>query len=181
MMVARHGDRPGVVGFEIMNEPSGGTMPSADWEVEVLSPFYTEMAARIQGADPDALVFFDSTGLQSAIAHVSLPQPEGDNLVFAPHFYDFGALFGGELSTDIAVGLGDWAAQGEEWNMPVLIGEFGIRPTTMRLRAMPACTTTPLMTWGCMAPGGSTAIRWTSGTRRTCRCWARMERSGRRC
>jgi endoglycosylceramidase len=127
MMVARHADRPGVVGFEIINEPSGGTMPSADWEVEVLSPFYTEMAARIQGADPDALVFFDATGLQSAIAHVSLPKPEGDNLVFAPHFYDFGALFGGELNTDIAAGLGDWAAQGEEWDLPVMIGEFGIR------------------------------------------------------
>ena len=128
-MAARHADRPGVIGFEIINEPHGGTSDSETWSVDTLSPFYGEMAALVQGIDPDALVFFDSTGIEATLTTTSLLLPEGENLVFAPHFYDPGALFDFSLSMDVAASHQNWADQGVEWDVPVLLGEFGINGT----------------------------------------------------
>ena len=47
--------------------------------------------------------------------------------MFAPHYYDPGLFLGVDLPTaPVEERLTQWAAQGEEWEMPVLLGEFGI-------------------------------------------------------
>jgi endoglycosylceramidase len=127
-MAARHADRPGVIGFEIMNEPSPGTADETVWAQTTLTDFHGEMAARIHEKAPSSLVFFDATGTDAIGAVTNLGKPAGEGLVFAPHWYDAGALFGGILSPGkAAASLARWAAQGEEWNMPVLIGESSVR------------------------------------------------------
>ena len=127
-MAARHADRPGVVGFEIINEPHGGDSSGATWATETLAPFYTELAARVQATAPDALVFFDATGLDAVTASTDLVRPDGDDLVFAPHFYD-GTIFSGsgDIKADVEGGLTAWAELGAAWDVPVLIGEMGIQ------------------------------------------------------
>lgn len=115
VMATRHADRPGVLGFELMNEPHRGE----------LGPFFTDHAARVQAIAPEALAFVDTTGTDGVQGTTSMTRPEGDNLVFAPHAYSPGALFGGGLS-DVTPVLESWAELGEDWQLPVLIGEFGI-------------------------------------------------------
>jgi endoglycosylceramidase len=128
-MATRHADRPGVIGFEIINEPHGGTASPAEWAADVLGPFYTHMAELVWDIAPDALVFFDTTGMDSTLTTTSLSRPEGANLVFAPHYYDPGALFDFSLSMDVPASLQNWADLGVQWDLPVLLGEFGIDGT----------------------------------------------------
>jgi endoglycosylceramidase len=125
-MAERHRDRPGVIGYEVINEPSAGTTPALTWEREVLSPFYTEMIALLQAADPDALVFVDVSGVAGAGANSELPRPDGSGIVFAPHYYDPGSLFGGALNRDVTGALQRWADVGIAWETPVFLGEMGI-------------------------------------------------------
>ncbi len=127
-MAARHADRPGVIGFEIINEPIWGTQDPAVWGAETMPVFYAEMADRIQAQAPDALVFFDGTGVDSVTNSTSITRPEGDNLVFAPHSYDPSMFMGGELGDNRYEAFSAWSDQGIEWDLPVTIGEFGIEP-----------------------------------------------------
>ena len=126
-MAARHANRPGVIGFEVINEPGWGTADTSVWGPSVLAPFYSRMAERIQAAAPGALVFFDTTGIEAGAGETSLVRPEGEGLVFAPHYYDFKALIGAGGDPDsVAFFLAKWASVGEAWDVPVLLGEFGI-------------------------------------------------------
>jgi endoglycosylceramidase len=121
----------GVIGFEVINEPGWGTMPMEQFMPQVMTPFYTEMAAAIEEVAPGALVFFDSTGLEAVQAVTSLELPEGDSLVFAPHYYDPQAILQGMSPghPDYLEPLGQWRSQGDAWDVPVLVGEFGIKAT----------------------------------------------------
>lgn len=120
-------DHPGVVGYEVFNEPGWGTADKATWAVDVLTPYYTDIAASIADIDPDALVFFDATGIDAVTLNTELQRPEGENLVFAPHFYDAAVLAGGSsTSVDVGSSLHQWANLGEDWQVPVLLGEYGV-------------------------------------------------------
>jgi endoglycosylceramidase len=126
-MIERYRDHPGVIGYEPINEPHQGTAAASEWARTTLTSFYSEMAALIGAADPGALVFIDTTALDGVRGSTSLEKPAGQNLVLAPHSYDPLALFGDEVSPDVEPRLAPWAELGAAWNMPVLIGEMGIR------------------------------------------------------
>lgn len=131
MMAARYAARPGVVGFEPFNEPGWGTANLASWEATTLTTFYGDMAARLRAAAPDALIFFDSTGIDAVTVSTALSLPTGSGLVFAPHYYQGAALDGSTPSADlVAVNLKKWAERGAKWGVPVLIGEFGAENAT---------------------------------------------------
>jgi len=115
VMIARHEDRPGVIGFELMNEPHA--------DDEVLSAFYQDQVDRLEG---DALIFLDTSGTDGINAATGAEPPDCDRCVFAPHHYTPQALFGGPLG-DVTPFVEAWAATGEDWEMPVLLGEFGVR------------------------------------------------------
>ena len=119
----------GVIGFEILNEPGEGNGSASEWARTVLTPFYSETAALIHSIAPEAIVLFDATGLDAVAAETNVERPEGERLVFAPHFYDPAVILGGTPPTnpDFSEALGRWAAKGSEWNLPVLVGEFGSR------------------------------------------------------
>jgi endoglycosylceramidase len=86
----------------------------------------------IRRSDGDALVFFDATGLDAIDGEPDLDRPEGDFLVFAPHWYAPGVFSGSpDLSTaDVEGGLGHLADLAEGWDLPLLLGEFGIQAST---------------------------------------------------
>lgn len=120
-----------VIGFEILNEPYPGTADERDWAAGVLVPFYERLAGAIQEVAPGALVFFDATGLSATTTRTALPRPAGTGLVFAPHYYAMSAFVEGFPHDPDAIltDLGRWADKGVEWDLPVLVGEFGIKPT----------------------------------------------------
>jgi endoglycosylceramidase len=125
-MVARYKDRPGVIGFEPLNEPGWGTADPDAWEATTLTTFYGDMTSRIREAAPGALVFFDTTGVDAVTLKTTLVRPAGDGLVFAPHYYQFAALGGAATSSSLVpFDLKHWATLGTTWNVPVLLGEFG--------------------------------------------------------
>lgn len=130
-VATRFADHPGVVGFEILNEPGPGSASDLDvWKRDVLGPFHTEMAALLRSSVPEILVFYDGSG-QDAVSgqEGGFPRPEGEGLVFAPHLYDPGIYLGigwnGVAPEPGLVGLSAFRA---EHATPVLIGEFGVKP-----------------------------------------------------
>ena len=119
----------GVIGYEIINEPDGGSLERTEFLKTVLTPFYSTLIAVIREEAPGIPVFFDATGLDGIEAATELDRPEGEGLVFAPHYYDPPAILQGVWSgtSDYSEPLGKWRAQGDEWDVPVLIGEFGLK------------------------------------------------------
>jgi len=119
--------RDNVIGFEIINEPHHGTQDEDTWAQEELPAFYEALSAEIRTVAPDALIFFDSTGLDAATQDPLLEKPAGDEFIFAPHYYLMSIYTGGELDMEeIPKGLKRWSDKGQDWNLPVLVGEFGI-------------------------------------------------------
>jgi endoglycosylceramidase len=121
-LVARFKDEPGVVGFEPINEPGWGTAQDIGaFEASTLSSFYAQVAPHIRQAAPQSLVFVEPTGISGANLSTTLTRPPGDGIVFAPHYYPVR-----EVPDTAVTNLTAWAAVGAAWNVPTLVGEFGI-------------------------------------------------------
>ncbi len=126
-MAAHQADRPGVIGFEVLNEPFAGSADPEIWAPDVLAPLYSTSIIDIQSISPDALIFFDASGLDATFATTDLVRPEGENIVFAPHYYDAAVFLGLEADPEhVDASLARWAALGEDWQVPVLLGELGV-------------------------------------------------------
>lgn len=128
MMAERYADRPGVLGFEPINEPGWGTAEMEEWEPAVLTPFYAAFAERVRQIAPEVLVLVDATGLDALAARTRLEDPGVPGLVFAPHFYDANTAITGRYEGGgiVAAALGSWDAVGQAWDVPVVLGEFGV-------------------------------------------------------
>ncbi len=126
-LVARHRDRPGVIGFEILNEPSNGSADSATFEATTLTTFFTEEAARVRAAAPQSLVLFEPINVASGSVTSALERPAGDGLVFAPHYYQATTLapHGDGNPDSVRAALDTWQSYGTRWSVPVILGEFG--------------------------------------------------------
>ncbi len=120
-MVARYKDRPGVIGFEVINEPASGSANSDSFESVTLTAFYSKMVARMRAAAPSSLVFVDPLGFDAVAVRTTLARPIGEGIVFAPHFYPIGRAD----PTSVHGNLSKWATVGQAWNVPVFVGEFG--------------------------------------------------------
>ena len=119
--------RDNVIGFEIINEPHNGTQDEDTWAKEELPAFYEDLSAVIRTVAPNALIFFDSTGLDAATQEPLMERPSGGEFIFAPHYYLMSIYTGGELDMEeVPKGLARWSAKGLEWKLPILVGEFGI-------------------------------------------------------
>ncbi|MEP7123164.1 MAG: cellulase family glycosylhydrolase [Byssovorax sp.] len=130
-VATRYGDWPGVIGFEPFNEPAPGSADPDLWEATTLTTFYTGIAARIHAAAPASLVFLDATGIDSILASTQLARPQGDGIVFAPHYYQPAALNGSTPDPGSVRGaVQRWANVGAKWKVPVLLGEFGATSST---------------------------------------------------
>jgi endoglycosylceramidase len=125
VMVARYRDRPGVIGFEPINEPGWGSADETTFSASTLTSFYSTVVARMRAAAPRSLVFVDPVGLDGALLTTQLGRPTGDGVVFAPHFYPLN-----RAPDAVAKGLATWAGIGASWNVPVFVGEFGTNDTS---------------------------------------------------
>ena len=122
----RYADRPGVVGFEVFNEPGWGSADLDTWEATTLTTFYSVITARLRAVAPDTLIFFDPPGVDAVFAQTSMKRPAGEGLVFAPHYYQAAALLGAGGNPDLVLSkVKLWASTGKKWNVPVFLGEFG--------------------------------------------------------
>jgi endoglycosylceramidase len=149
MMATRYASRPGVIGFEPLNEPGWGTADSTKFEATTLTTFYTDMTALVHMVAADALVFFDPIGVDGVTVSTSLGLPSGSGLVFAPHYYQFAALAGSAPDTErVANDLSKWATIGTKWGVPVFVGEFGATQKAPGIEAYLAAHFDALDTFG---------------------------------
>jgi endoglycosylceramidase len=125
VMLARYKDRPGVIGFEPINEPGWGTANLETFSATTLTAFYSMMVAHMRAAAPQSLVFVDTDGFDGLSLSTMLGRPSGDGVVFAPHFYP-----SNHDPNAVEAGLKTWADIGASWNVPVFVGEFGLNDTS---------------------------------------------------
>jgi endoglycosylceramidase len=118
-----------VVGFEIFNEPHPGTDNEERWGRDVLTPFYTEIAAAIREVAPGAPVFFDTSGTDATDQTFFIERPDGGNMVWAPHYYDPRVFLGIPITESFSAmrPVTFLEEQGERWQVPVFLGEFGAK------------------------------------------------------
>jgi endoglycosylceramidase len=124
---ARYADKPGVIGFEVFNEPNNGSASLHDWEASTLTPFYSSMAAQLNASAPKTLLFFDAPGVEAALQSTNIQKPTGVNWVFAPHYYQAIAVIqSGDGDPDqVLGGIQNWLQYATQWNLPLFVGEFG--------------------------------------------------------
>lgn len=133
-VLMRLGDHPGVVGFEVINEPGWGTASDqAAWKDEVLAPFYAEALAELRPLAPGLLFFYDDPGIDAVpLADVHFTEVVGEGLVYAPHLYDPGLLAGQAASgLDPLPKLTGMATNRAAQGHAVLLGEFGLAEASL--------------------------------------------------
>jgi endoglycosylceramidase len=124
-MIAHFADTPGVLGFEPINEPAGGSESETSFEAQTLTAFYTQVAAHMRAAAPHSLVFVDPAGINGVTGTTHLQNPGVAGIVLAPHYYPLGTASPEVVTT----ALGKWAALGTAWKVPVWLGEFSATNT----------------------------------------------------
>jgi endoglycosylceramidase len=125
VMIARYKDKPGVLGFEPINEPGWGTAVPDTFSATTLTSFYAMIVSHMRSAAPQSLVFIDTNGEDGLALATRVERPPGDGVVFAPHFYPVNhdpSAVSGELKA--------WADTGASWKVPVFVGEFGLNDTS---------------------------------------------------
>jgi len=126
-MARRFGSHPGVIGFEIINEPGWGSLDLEDFEARVLPGVLERVGRTILEEAKDAIVFGGGPGTDALTATTSMKNPDLVRFGYAPHYYDVIVNTGGPYTSPTKV-KGDLARLceiGARWNRPVLFGEFG--------------------------------------------------------
>jgi len=112
-------DRSAVAGYDLLNEPYGGTIMWQDF-APVLNEFYSRLIPEIRNVDAGHIIFFEPTeGVCILGEHIAL-RPTGTNLAFSPHFYVSGSA---EYLANVAQQLYNLTVS--TWKIPLWIGEFG--------------------------------------------------------
>ncbi len=128
-MVSRVASRlskyPNVIGYDMLNEPWSNATS--------LNPFYAMVGATIRKKHPSAMLFFEPelpvVGIMFPVSLSAVIKPPFSNIVLAPHFYSielftFKAWFG----ESPGLVLSQWKSRTGAWNIPLLLGEFGVSP-----------------------------------------------------
>ena len=128
-VAGRLASHPGVVGFELINEPGWGTAADVGaWKRDVLAPFYAALAAELRALAPDALILYDNPGIDAlGVAAIEHARPQGEGFVYAPHLYDSGLINGLPWTgADPTPVLEDMVSFARGEGLPLLLGEFGV-------------------------------------------------------
>ncbi|WP_067487130.1 cellulase family glycosylhydrolase [Actinomadura hibisca] len=138
-VAARFAKDPAVLGYDLMNEPFGGTRQFGFFEKPTLTPFYQRIVNAIREVDRDNWIFFEpqalgtNEGADTSLGAVTDPRPGGKRLVFAPHFYPVGIDLGGSYSgatkllarAQFELWKRNLPAAAKRLNLPMWIGEVG--------------------------------------------------------
>ncbi|UCC31109.1 MAG: cellulase family glycosylhydrolase [Phycisphaerales bacterium] len=122
----RMAPHPNVIGYDIINEPWGTNR-------ELLS-LYEKAAVVIRSRHPEAILFVSPHALVSDIAASNMSRPSFDNFAYAPHFYDSNIwLSNAWRGNDPGRRLNQHLNKAGEWDVPMLLGEFGGEPDTANI------------------------------------------------
>lgn len=124
-VASRLSQYPNVIGYDMINEPYGNGA--------TLNSFYATAGATIRQKHPSAMLFFEpelnTIGPMIPVSQSTVDKPPLDNVVLTPHFYS-AALFTFKAWLGISPGLvlSQWKQKTDAWNIPLLLGEFGVSP-----------------------------------------------------
>lgn len=114
---------PNVAGYEIMNEPWGGSYGLGSYfGTGILTPFYNQVDAAIRAVDPSTPVYFEPDLLTTNGLPLTLGTVDDPNTVLSFHDYADSFLPGLGLGAQSATNA---VAYGNAHNIPVLLTEFG--------------------------------------------------------
>lgn len=119
----------GVIGYEMLNEPYEGGIPTDEWVSDYYIPMVESFADLVDELAPEKTAFFGSPGTDTLSGNTHVTLPERDNVAFGPHFYDpavyvLGTRPGKWNPSKI---LNTFFGVSEAWNIPSFIGESGCR------------------------------------------------------
>ncbi|ROO87042.1 endoglycosylceramidase [Actinocorallia herbida] len=135
----RFADEPAVLGYDLMNEPFGGTRHFGFFEGPVLTPFYQQVVDAIREVDANGWIFVEpeslnaNQGAPSSLGVVADPRPGTPRIVFAPHFYPGGVDLGGSydgvakalVRAQFALWKRNMPAAARRLGTPMWLGEVG--------------------------------------------------------
>lgn len=128
-LALRFKDHPAVLGYELLNEPFGGTKNLGKFEGVRLAPFYELTIAAIRGVDAESWIFLEpaSLGVNFGLAS-KLPPIAGERIAYMPHFYQPDVETGGAYNGDtfwIDLAEAYRAGEAARFGMPLVFGEIG--------------------------------------------------------
>lgn len=118
---------PGVLGFEILNEPGAGSSDPLEFQKTRLPAFYEQLGAVIEAAAGPAVIFGGTNAGDASASH-TLVAPRLAHFAFAPHYYDALAFLNIEtIDPDrLRAGLLTTIALPGSPQVPIIIGEYGM-------------------------------------------------------
>jgi len=150
-VVKRFKDHPAVLGYDIMNEPSPGsvykigdvtiTQPdgeAAEFDRTLFTEFYQRMIEAVRSVDEDGWIFYEprvaapANGQRSFIEKLEDPREGEPRIAYAPHLYSVKFEFEQQYTPAADDTLEDWEAsrtvETEAQEAPLLLGEWGFDP-----------------------------------------------------
>lgn len=139
----RFKDDPAVIGYDLMNEPWGGSVQGAAFETGPLATLYRKTIAEIRAVDEDSWIFLEpqavgvNWGLPSALPAFDDPRGGQPRIGLAPHLYPLPL----DLGDDYTAGSKEWTDRTLGWwrdtmlrtadrlKAPIVLGEFGLDMT----------------------------------------------------
>jgi len=150
-VVARFKDHPAVLGYDILNEPSPGSVysanditltppdgPAAEFDRTLFTEFYERMIAAIREIDSEGWIFYEprvaapANGQPSFILPLEDPRDGDPRIAYAPHLYSVQFEFNRAYTPGSDDTLQDWETsrnvETEAQKAPLLLGEWGFDP-----------------------------------------------------
>jgi endoglycosylceramidase len=125
----RLADRPAVIGFDVLNEPSWGSYPTFEFERDRLGPFYDDVVLAVREAAPSWVAFLEPSASRNLGFATTLPAPTFADVMYAPHSYDpmaeNGEGFDPARRQVILDNVADLAYEAEQLGAGLWIGEYG--------------------------------------------------------
>lgn len=150
-VVKRFRDHPAVLGYDILNEPSPGSIydssditftppdgEAAQFDRTLFTAFYERMISAIREVDEDGWIFYEprvaapANGQPSFIEKLEDPRDGDPRIAYAPHLYSVQFEFNQEYTPERDDTLEDWERnrniETEAQKAPLLLGEWGFDP-----------------------------------------------------
>ncbi|ADD40377.1 cellulase family glycosylhydrolase [Stackebrandtia nassauensis] len=138
----RFADADAVLGYDLMNEPWGGSVQGAAFESGPLAELYRLSIDEIRDVDADSWIFLEpqavgvNWGLPSALPAVDDPRRGENRIAFAPHLYPLPMDLGDDYATvkgEVDAAMTTWSDNvlrtAQRLDAPVVLGEFGLDAT----------------------------------------------------
>ena len=129
-VAAKLAGTPGLLAYDLLNEPFWGTTNFTEFDQNLLPPFYEEVIDAIRAVDPVTTIGFEPSPVSNLGWDSALQRPDRPRLLYLPHFYppeiELGTGYTGDRAS-LADALGRLANKASRFKVPMVIGELGAR------------------------------------------------------